>query len=154
MARVTQADVDAIRDKLLQAQMAMQGINPHPDQTTKQPVVWRCPNPECFDTDLDYFFEFKADEPVCPKCGLGPPAVQKRVLIHFLVRDSKGPIYGQMGLRYRMACDARRSYLATPTNGEAATGDPTSVNCPGCLAAPELLKGLAQGVAMVRQSKR
>lgn len=107
----------------------------HPDQTTKQPVIWRCPNPECRESNLANYYEFESDYPECPKCKLGPPAVRKRVLIHILVRDPKGPIAGQYGLRYRLACDPKRWQLATPTNGEAATGDIAAANCPGCLAA-------------------
>lgn len=126
----------------------------HPDQTTTQPVVWQCPNPDCKDTPLDYYFEFESPYPECPKCGLGPPAVQKRVLIHYLVRDSKGPIIGQMGMRYRMACMPRRMQLATGTNGEAATGDPNQVNCPGCLQSPELIHGLVQGKNLLAESVR
>lgn len=118
-------------------------------QTVKQPVVWRCPNRECvepatlFDpTDLAAlnrpgvrYFEFAADYPECPKCGSGPPAVTKRALIHLLVRDKKGPILGDMGLRWSMACDPKRTHLATEDNGEAATGNSLAINCPGCIAA-------------------
>src|SRR5690606_39632828 len=66
----------------------------HPDQTTKQPVIWRCPNPECRESNLANYYEFESDYPECPKCKLGPPSVRKRVLIHVLVRDPKGPIAG------------------------------------------------------------
>jgi hypothetical protein len=44
----------------------------------------------------------------------------------------KGPIIGDGGLRYRIACDQSRAYLATVTNLEAATDNPKIVNCPGC----------------------
>lgn len=107
----------------------------HPDQTTKQPVVWRCPNPECFESNLSRYYEFESEYGECPKCGLKEPYVRKRVLIHVLVRDKGGPIVGNLGLRYRLACDPKRVTLATATNGEAATGDVTTANCPGCLKA-------------------
>ena len=103
----------------------------HVDQTTKQPVVFRCPNPAC--KELGKFFDFISSYPECPKCGLGPPGVQKRVLIHFLYPDPTGPVIGYMGLSSRMACDPPREVLATHTNGEAATDTPGEVNCPGCM---------------------
>ena len=69
-------------------------------------------------------------------------------LTHFLVRDTGGPILGTGGLRYRLACDSNRDYLATLTNNEAATGDADLVNCPGCLAAMEQL-GIKQNQGWV-----
>ena len=104
-------------------------------QTTKQPVVWRCPNPECRESALVHHFDFESEYSECPKCGLQEPHVTKRALIHLLVRDNKGPIQGDLGLRFRMACDPPRWVLATMDNGEAATGDPAAANCPGCLKA-------------------
>ena len=104
-------------------------------QTTKQPVVWRCQNPDCLESNLDRFFEFESDECKCPKCGLGHPAVIKRALIHFLVRDAKGPIQGDLGLRYHIGCSPTRAYIGTIENGEAGSGDLAAVNCPGCLKA-------------------
>jgi len=112
----------------------MSEITSHPDQTTKQPVFWFCLNEDC-NTVGPGFFEFESDYPVCPKCGSeGEPTVQKRVLIHFLQFDPKGPIRGYMK-RFRMSCDPKRVDLATLTNGEAATGEIQAVNCPGCLKA-------------------
>lgn len=118
-------------------------------QTLKQRVVWRCPNPACVENigimcpsdplQLNQpgvkYFEFFGDYPECPKCGMGAPTVQKRALIHLLLRDAKGPIVGDQGFRWKMACDPRRTHLATENNGEAATGDSTCANCPGCLSA-------------------
>lgn len=104
----------------------------HTTQTNKQPVVMRCPNPQCFDKGKRWF-DFVSDYPECPKCGLGPPAVQKRGLVHILIQSRKGPIAGDMGLRYYVLCSPRRDTLATLTNGEAMTGDPYAANCPGCI---------------------
>ena len=104
-------------------------------QTIKQPIVWRCQNPDCLESSLDRFFEFTGDECKCPKCGLGHPAVIKRALIHLLIRDNAGRIVGDRGLRYRLACDTKRAYVATRENGEAGTGDLAAANCPGCLKA-------------------
>lgn len=106
----------------------------HPDQTTKQPVVWRCLSDEC-KTDAPWF-EFESDQPRCPKCGSdGAPTVQKRVLIHLAIRNSRGPILGFKGERYAFACDPPRELLATMTNGEAISGQLNVVNCPSCLMA-------------------
>lgn len=124
----------------------------HTEQTTKQPTVFRCPNPECNESPLTQsYFDFESDQPVCPKCGVGPPHVQKRSLIHLLVRDPRGQIEGQYGLRYRLACDVRRDYLATKLNGEAATGDPMAINCPGCLASPQAIAKLAAGQGLTKE---
>ena len=61
------------------------------------------------------------------------------VLTHLLLPDPKGPVNGSGGLRYRMACDSARAYLATTTNMEAATDDRAIANCPGCLQAADKL---------------
>ena len=72
----------------------------------------------------------------CPKCGANqPPFVHLLVITHLLVPDPKGALIGAGGLRYKMACDETRAYLATVSNQEAASGDLQVVNCPGCLAA-------------------
>jgi len=113
-------------------------------QTTKQPVWMRCPNPECCEKGEPYF-DFQSDYPKCPKCSLGPPAVEKRALMHLLVRDPKGPVVGQLGLRYALACDKKRDYLATWRNGEAATGSPKDVNCPGCKKSKAYKAGILSG---------
>ena len=110
-----------------------QGVRKLDGQTTKQPTVWRCQNPDCLESSLDRFYEFERDEPTCPKCGLTEPAVIKKALIHFLIRDSKGPIRGDMGMNFRMACSPMRAYIATTENGEAGTGDISAATCPGCL---------------------
>lgn len=149
---MTPQEFAAARDDLLREICAKQaslrtGMQ-HPDQTTQQPVVWRCPNPDCLNSSLDSWFEFESEYPTCPKCGLQPPAIQKRVLIHLVVMDTKGPIVGQLGLRYRMACSPRRVVLATHTNGEAATNDLAQVNCPGCLLSEDFRRGLVTGYSM------
>lgn len=110
------------------------GIVLHPDQTVKQPVVWRCSNPHCIPIG-EMWFDFESDRPRCPKCtSEGFPNVTKKALIHLMLRDAKGPIQGQYG-RYRLACDKNRVDMATPTNGEAATDHFEAANCPGCLMA-------------------
>jgi len=102
------------------------------DRTKHQPIVWRCFNPECFERGAKVF-DFERDAPKCPKCGAEAPFITARALIHVLIRDENGPIPGEHGKRYRVACDAKRDYLATLTNEEAATGNPSAANCPGCL---------------------
>lgn len=118
------------------------------DRTDKQPVRAYCLNPQCLERSEDGRFEFEAEaDPVaCPKCGAdGPPLLGLLVLIHLLVADPHGPIAGS-GMRYRLACDERRAYLATATNLEAATGVPSVANCPACLMrAHELKLSASQG---------
>lgn len=94
-----------------------------------------CYNPECIEPGVDrYEFKVEHDRFCCPKCGANKgPLVGLLVLTHWIARDPKGPIEGEGGLRYKLACDTKRAYLATFTNMEAATPVLEIVNCPGCL---------------------
>ena len=128
------------------------GITIPRDRTTRQPARGFCFNPECLeDSDNDRFeFDVEHDKFCCPKCGNNrPPGVGLLVLTHLLIRDNKGPIHGDMGLSYRLACHKDRAYLATVTNMEAATGDPEFCNCAGCLKVAEEMKlTMPQGIAL------
>lgn len=74
------------------------------------------------------------------------------VLTHLLIRDIRGPIHGDMGLSYRLACHASRAYLATVSNLEAATGDPQFCTCPGCLkVASEMKLTIPQGIELMQE---
>lgn len=84
--------------------------------------------------------EFEADDPApaCPACGAMEPAVQILTDIHLLIVDPQGPIYGQSGLRYRIACEPRRDILAVPLGEHyAATPEIRAVTCPSCLGTPD-----------------
>lgn len=130
-----------------------EGIVLHPDQTIKQPVVWRCSNPYCIPVG-QMWFDFESDYAICPKCtSEGYPNVSKRSLIHLMLRDPKGPIKGVYS-RYRLACDASREQLATPTNGEAATDHFEAANCPGCLMAVGNKLIADQGTNIYREEKK
>ena len=134
----------------------MTGIVMPQDRVVKQPAEGFCRNPECRErSDQEYRFRVEHDRFSCPKCGANsPPMVGVMVLTHLLVRHSEGHVLGSGGLRYRIACDSRRAYLATVTNQEAATDDPGVVNCPGCLAAAESLGVKAsQGWAFLPEKK-
>lgn len=115
----------------------MSGIVIPADRTSKQKVSGYCLNPQCKPNPHtnDYFvFEVEHDRFACPKCGaFKPPYVGVQVLTHWLVRDPKGPIEGEGGLRWKLACDHDRAYLATFSNLEAATAAVEVANCPGCL---------------------
>jgi hypothetical protein len=116
----------------------MPGIDIPHDRTQHQMPKGYCLNPECLESSTDSRYEFDVDQDKfsCPKCGSDSPLmVGLLVLIHFLVRDQRGPVHGSEGARYRFACDPRRSHLATPTNLEAASADLKAVNCEGCLKA-------------------
>jgi hypothetical protein len=119
--------------------MPMKISVPH-DRTTAQPVTGFCLNRECCSNadgePIDRFtWEVTSGEIACPKCGANEsPLVGLLTLVHMLLRDNNGPIKGVGGLRYRLACDAKRRTLATTTNLEAATGDLRACNCTGCLA--------------------
>lgn len=118
----------------------MSRVNIPHDRTQKQPVTGYCRNPECWrdsEAPQNGRFEFTVEHApvVCPKCGADrSPLVGILALTHALIRDKDGKIRGKGGLRYRLACEATRTVLATPTNNEAATDNPEFVNCPGCLA--------------------
>lgn len=108
------------------------------DRSSKQQPRGYCFNPACREKSEDGRYEFNVtgDKIRCDKCGSDSPVlVGLLVLIHLLILDRDGPILGSGGLRYKFACDHKRSHLATPTNMEAATGDVTAANCPGCLKA-------------------
>jgi hypothetical protein len=110
-------------------------------------------NPECLvDSDDKMFtFDVQHDGFACPKCGNNrAPGVGLLVLTHLMIRDRNGPIHGDMGQSYRLACHKDRAYLATVTNLEAATGDIRFCNCPGCLkVANEMKIKTCQGVALM-----
>jgi hypothetical protein len=114
----------------------MSGISIPHDRTTKQQVMGYCLNPDCKPNPHtnDYFsFAVDHDRFACPRCGANkPPFVGVQVLTHWLVQDNKGPIEGEGGLRWKIACDQDRAYLATFSNLEAATKAFEVANCPGC----------------------
>ena len=113
----------------------MSGIVIPSDRTTKQPVRGYCYNPECKPRDHDRFeFTVEDDYFCCPKCkAFKGPMVGSLVLIHLITRDNRGPLEGEGGLRYKIACDSERAYTATFTNLESATTVQDIANCPGCL---------------------
>lgn len=122
------------------------------DRTEKQPVRAFCRNVECLESSDQKRFEFDVEHEhvACPKCGATEaPMIGVLALTHFLHRNPQGKIVGMGGLRYQIACDANRAYLATMTNQEAATDQLPVVNCPGCLkaAAEKKLKD-KQGVSI------
>ncbi len=108
---------------------------PH-DRSIKQPNLACCQNPACRErSDQVFTFPVEHDHFACPKCGADQePMVCLLVMIHGLIPRKDGPILGSFGRRYQIACDNNRAYLATATNMEAVTVDPSVVNCPGCLA--------------------
>lgn len=132
----------------------MSGIVIPEDRTTKQQSFGVCMNIECREVSTDERFTFPVNDDhfCCPKCGADkPPMVGMLAMVHLLIRAKEGPIEGMGGLRYRLACDSVRSYLATHTNQEAATGEIAAVNCVGCLAEAEKLKiKQPAGFAMVQ----
>lgn len=112
----------------------MSGLVIPTDRTTKQPVKAICRNPECAGDRTYFEFEAQHDRFCCPKCGANrPPMIDLLVLTHLLVKNKNGPIEGESGIRWQIACDTRRAYLATATNLEAATTAKEVANCPGCL---------------------
>ena len=124
---------DAEIDSYISALLKNASIQDALIQTSKQPVVWQCLNPACSEHPKRVKpFEFQSEYSACPKCGSKEPLVQKRALIHFLFGHPKGKITGQYGRKLIMACDHDRDYIATSKNGEAASGDFSVVNCPGC----------------------
>lgn len=131
-------DVSAAMDRAASDFVKKENIPEYADQqTTKQPVFWFCSNPDCRANPLEKpseMFKFERDEPKCPKCTSGPPVVHKMALIHLVVPDQNGQIFGDQKRRFILACDPKRDYIATRRNGEAGSGDPNCITCPGCIA--------------------
>lgn len=112
------------------------GVAVPSDRTQMQPVRCFCRNQECYSPPQERFeFEIEHGDVVCPKCGANQsPMVGTLAIVHFMVRDNMGPLSGCGGLRYRLACEPNRHYIATNTNQEAGTGDLHVVSCIRCLA--------------------
>jgi hypothetical protein len=130
----------------------MSGIVIPGDRSVKQQSFGVCMNIACREKSTDERFIFPVDHDhfCCPKCGADkPPVAGLLAMIHFLIPDRKGPIEGAGGLRYRLACDDMRSYLATATNQEAATGELAAANCVGCLVKAAELKLTRSGQEML-----
>ncbi len=127
----------------------MPGICLPADRTTRTQPRGYCLNPQCREVSESRFeFDVDHDRFACPKCGNNQsPGVGLLVLTHLLVQDNSGPILGAVG-RFRLACHQQRAYLATATNLEAATGEPTIANCPDCLASAQRLGLVTQGIAL------
>lgn len=104
------------------------------DRTQRQPITAYCVNVECIPQGASRFeFPVEHEAVCCPKCGATEaPMIGLLALIHFLIRTPKGPILGSGGIRFGMACDPQREYLATGTNLEAATDQLEASNCPQC----------------------
>lgn len=84
------------------------------------------------------FFEFEADRPACPKCGRSGPQVVRLTPVHFLALDQQGPIQGGDGLRYKIACQPKRDFLATARGDDfSATPDPRAATCKSCMGVRE-----------------
>lgn len=116
------------------------GVKVPKDRTINQPATGFCRNPECREDGQEFNFQVEHDNFCCPKCGADrAPLIGVLVLTHLLVRHEQGPIIGKGGLRWAIACDEKRAYLATATNQEAATDNAEVANCPGCLQNAEKL---------------
>ena len=104
------------------------------DRTLKTPSRGFCRNPECQEPGTSRFeFTVEHAEIECPKCKANrSPMIGLLSLTHLLVLDPQGMVEGELGKRYKIACDTTRAYLATLTNAEAATDNIDVYNCPGC----------------------
>lgn len=113
----------------------MSGIALPDDRTIAQPSIGFCRNPQCREvSNQEFTFAVEHGWFSCPKCGANkPPMVGLLTLTHLLTPDKQGPILGDSGIRYKIACATKRAYLATATNQEAATDNPAFVNCLGCV---------------------
>ena len=97
------------------------------------------------------FKEFEADYGICPSCKAAEPAVVELTDVHLLIRDDKGGIEGQFGLRYRVGCEPKREVLAAAEDDRySATNDVRAVTCPACKLLPEWVAG----AKLVREMRR
>jgi hypothetical protein len=95
--------------------------------------LYRCYNLACSPVGVSGVGrDFEANEPVCPGCKQGPPAVQPLVAVHWLIPTADGKIVSPSG-RYRVACQPQRADLARMHASER----PEAVTCPACRKAGE-----------------
>ena len=129
----------AVTPQTAQASAILAAMQPLPTKTTngiaipeerthKQRNYAFCANIECAENGQEFRFEIENTLMPCPKCGATkPPMVGMLAKTHLLVRDRKGHIEGQGGVRYRIACDTenKRHRISTITNHARATGERT-----------------------------
>lgn len=84
----------------------------------------------CYRCDPPKGTEFEANEPICPSCKAGPPAVLQLVSVHYLFQADDGRITGQHGKKWHIACAPGKPMPA----GISATGETQVVTCPRCKA--------------------
>lgn len=107
---------------------------------------WRCFTRKCAATGPNPFqlgYDFKADVPVCPKCGRdgrlpeNDSRIVRLVTLHFAFEDAKGPI-ATTGGRIRVACQPER-YDLKAWRVTAAT---SVVTCEKCRESPAFAEAL------------
>lgn len=113
--------------------LTVRGVEGTPDRTDRHRLKWicdACPDRKTGKRPLI----FESDYPECPSCGRNGLAqgIRLMTLIHLIVPSKYGPIVGQHGRRYFLACDRTRATTATPTNREACTNRTGMVNCDNC----------------------
>jgi hypothetical protein len=109
------------------------GVEGSKERTHKHPLTWICSN--CVEPNTKHPTRFTSDYPECPRCGTsGFPGVRIMSLIHLMVPSKFGPLKGQHGRRYFLACDPQREHGGTPENREAITNKIQVINCVSCLA--------------------
>lgn len=112
----------------------------------------------CMKCNAPNGFEFEADGPKCPSCGLGGMAVLPLVDVHFhetmSVEDAAGidpskPL--PPGLSFSMADGRIRRVACRPNKAWpsmrpdwSVTGVPSVVTCPACKATPAYERALAE----------
>lgn len=96
--------------------------------------LYRCYNPKCTTHPAGMpGYDFTADVPVCPKCGVDARQprfanlIVTRTLIHFDPPSGVVPGYG----KNVCVCDGK------PLGGRVSSGDPDAVNCPACRESAE-----------------
>lgn len=89
---------------------------------------YRCQNEDCTeDQHGRLMYDFEADKPVCPKCGMGEPMVMKLETLHFLYPMKEGAVVGRLGKRFAVACNPKKDL-----KGIRATGEASVCNCKAC----------------------
>lgn len=84
----------------------------------------------CRKPEYPWGLEFASHEPKCPECGAtGPAAIVELLTIHLYAPDpANGPIIGEHGRRFRVACKPN----ATNPNGVPCTSEANVVTCQEC----------------------
>jgi hypothetical protein len=87
----------------------------------------------CYVCNQPHGREFEAREGECPECGARAPAVVQLTLVHFIHQKKGGPVGGQHGRRWAMACQPDKPNQNFKHAPQPMSPEPSAVTCPACI---------------------